>query len=245
MELIYQIIHGSTCYGLNTPESDIDYKGIFIPSKRAYYTLEKGKDAYESMNSKKGECDSVNSSIEKFVSLAVNSNPNILEQLFVKPEHVLIRTVYSDMLTGIRKSFLSKRAISSYLGYATSQISRMQNMGKEATGSRLSSFQKFGYDTKNAMHLIRLLKMGVEILEEGEVCTYREKDRDELLKIRKGEYTIQEICDMSTLYREKISTLEKNSPLPDAPDDQTINDALFKIVDLYHKDAENATYLST
>ena len=107
VDTIYKIIHGSTCYGLNTPESDIDYKGVFIPTKRQYYSLEKGPETIEKMDSKNGGHDSVLVSLEKFVKLAVNSNPNILEQLFVKGEFVVENTKYFQPFIENRDLFLS------------------------------------------------------------------------------------------------------------------------------------------
>lgn len=41
---------------------------------------------------------------------------------------------------------------------------------------------------KHAMHLIRLYLMCLDILENGDIVTYREKDLDLLMSIRKGDY---------------------------------------------------------
>jgi predicted nucleotidyltransferase len=235
---IYEIIHGSTCYGLNTSTSDIDIKGIFIPSKRQYYTLDKGKDVHEFMNSKHGGNDAVYVSIEKFVSLAINSNPNILEQLFVEPKFVMKSTPYSAVLINNRDLFVTKKVINSYIGYSVSQLKRMCSIEKNAEGKRKDSFDKFGYDTKNAMHLIRLLKMGIEILKEGKVNTFR-NDRDELLKIREGEYSIQEITDRTEFMREEIRELERKTTIPDEPDLNKVNNMLYAIVEMYHRDEDN------
>lgn len=48
---------------------------------------------------------------------------------------------------------------------------------------------------KHAMHLIRLFLMGTELLEGKGINTYREKDREFLLKIRKGEFSYSEIFE--------------------------------------------------
>ena len=52
--------------------------------------------------------------------------------------------------------------------------------------------EKFGYDTKHAMHLVRLLRMGVEALRDGEILVKR-PDAEELLEIRAGAWTYEEI----------------------------------------------------
>ena len=52
--------------------------------------------------------------------------------------------------------------------------------------------EKYGYDTKHAMHLVRLLRMGLEILKHHEVIV-RRPDAEELLEIRNGSMTYEEI----------------------------------------------------
>jgi len=47
--------------------------------------------------------------------------------------------------------------------------------------------------TKHAMHLIRLLITGTEVLEGKGINTYREKEREFLLDIRKGKYSYNEL----------------------------------------------------
>ncbi len=53
---------------------------------------------------------------------------------------------------------------------------------------------------KHALHLIRLLKMGTELLEGKGINTYREKDRNLLLDIRNGKYSYEEIFEMVDEY---------------------------------------------
>ena len=50
----------------------------------------------------------------------------------------------------------------------------------------------FGYDTKHAMHLVRLMRMGEEILTTGQVLVKR-PDAQELLDIRAGKWTLEEL----------------------------------------------------
>ena len=54
--------------------------------------------------------------------------------------------------------------------------------------------EQFGYDTKHAMHLVRLLRMGLEALQDGELNVFR-SDADELLAIRNGAWTYEEIVE--------------------------------------------------
>ena len=74
-----------------------------------------------------------------------------------------------------------------------------------------------GYDTKHAMHLVRLLRMGHEALETGQIIVKR-PDAEELLAIRNGSMTYEEIVeyaeDMDDMVRNK---LYKTTDLPKKP----------------------------
>lgn len=88
---------------------------------------------------------------------------------------------------------------------------------------------------KHAMHLIRILKMGIEILEEGQINTFREKDRDELISIRKGNYTFDEIFSMINYYEEEHQRALAKTTLPEYPDKTRINKALMSWYEEFYK----------
>lgn len=63
-------------------------------------------------------------------------------------------------------------------------------------GARAELEAQHGYDTKHAMHLVRLLRMGEEILSTGRVNVRRE-DADELMAIRKGALSYDQLLEQS------------------------------------------------
>jgi len=63
--------------------------------------------------------------------------------------------------------------------------------------------EQSGFDTKHGMHLFRLLRMAKEILTTGEVNVFRE-DADELLAIRNGSLTYDEMIDYAEDMDQKI-----------------------------------------
>lgn len=73
--------------------------------------------------------------------------------------------------------------------------------------------EKFGYDTKHAMHLIRLLRTGYEILDTCQVNVKR-PDSAELLDVRNGKYTYEEIISESEMLQEKIRERYRTTDLP-------------------------------
>jgi len=81
------------------------------------------------------------------------------------------------------------------------------------------------YDSKNMMHTIRLLQVALEIISEGKLNVKR-KNRDELLAIKNGELSYDEILALAEQLTVQLGMAEKNSPLPNQPDQQKIEATL-------------------
>lgn len=88
---------------------------------------------------------------------------------------------------------------------------------------------------KHAMHLIRLFMMGIDILEKGEINTYRANERDILMDIRSGKYQKEDgtfsdsFYDMVSDYEKRLDYASVNSDLPDEPDFKKIEDLVMTI----------------
>ena len=121
--LIYKTIVGSKAYGIDTPESDTDIKGITIAPKEYYFGLR----VFEQQEIGK---DCTIYAINKFVKLARDNNPNILEMLYVDPKHILFINKYGERLRENRDLFLSKKAKWSFAGYSYAQLKRIKNHRK-------------------------------------------------------------------------------------------------------------------
>jgi len=88
--------------------------------------------------------------------------------------------------------------------------------------------EKFNYDTKHACHLVRLLRMGEEILTEGKVIV-RRPDAEELKNIRNGLYTYGYLVDYAEKMDKYLEELYEKSNLPKYPNIEKINKLLIKI----------------
>ncbi len=88
---------------------------------------------------------------------------------------------------------------------------------------------------KHAMHLIRLFMMALDILEKGEIVTYRSAEHDLLMDIRFGKYqkadgTFQEsFYDMLADYEKRLHYAAENTDLPDEPDMKAVQDLVMTI----------------
>jgi predicted nucleotidyltransferase len=87
-----------------------------------------------------------------------------------------------------------------------------------------------GYDTKHAMHMMRLQRMAVEILETGQVRV-RRPDREELLRVRDGAWSYDALIDASDNMTRRVETLKLQSALPAEPDLDGLNTLCIEIVE--------------
>ena len=88
---------------------------------------------------------------------------------------------------------------------------------RERNEKRSELEEVHGYDTKHAMHIVRLLRMGEEVLSEG-VIKVKRPDAEELLDIRAGKWTYDELLEWSEYQDDKLNSLMKTSCLPKVPD---------------------------
>lgn len=113
-----------------------------------------------------------------------------------------------------------------------SMWSTMNNIVKEYSkiGKRNTNAIEHNKLGKHMCHLVRLYLMCLDILNDGEIVTYREKDHDFLMDIRNGKYLddnrqpIPEFFDIVTSLEEKLETAKITTDLPDKPDYKKINE---------------------
>ena len=90
------------------------------------------------------------------------------------------------------------------------------------------------YDSKNMMHVFRLLLMAKEIATEGKVNVWR-KDRGFLLDVKQGEYEYDNLLTRAELLKNELPELFQKSNLPVEPDTDSINRLLVNMREDYYK----------
>jgi hypothetical protein len=85
-----------------------------------------------------------------------------------------------------------------------------------------------GYDGKNMAHCHRLLDMAIEI-GEGKGINVRRKNREELLSIRRGEYSYETLLKDAEVKIEKLETVYETSSLPEEVDKKIVEKLLLEI----------------
>lgn len=367
---VYLTLHGSQAYGLANDLSDVDVKGICIPPKDIEYNLFDRFEQAENhpdIESKFGHLKNPNNptfestvfSLRKFMVLAANVNPNIVELLWTDSSDHFVKDSSMDILFENRELFISSKAKFTFSGYAHSQLAKIQRhrkwivlgdvqppkredfglppevnpgvdevmgyikskveqwnlnqfpldemdrndlketiwelvyeltnkqvgwdnwpdayssgvihkMGKELglkedvlrlvmkereffkaqqnykawvrwkaerNPKRRELEVKCGYDSKHASHLVRLLKMGLEILETGKVVVKR-PDREELLLIKNGGWTYEQVMEFTESTQKKLDEAYKKTKLPKSVNFEEVNK-------LYHQMYNNYWFNKT
>lgn len=221
---------GSIAHGMYEPSSepnsidDKDTMAICIPPIEYYYGLsEYGSRGTRAI--KHGEWDIVIYEARKAIRLLAAGNPNILALLWLPKSRYILVTELGEKLLAHREIFVGRHVYKSFIGYAKLQLSKMEHdafhgyMGEK----RKALVEHHGYDTKNAAHLIRLLRMGIEFLGNGELNVDRGGyDASELLAIKHGEWDLPRVkAEAERLFR-RAEEAHDRSTLPPRPDSRAV-----------------------
>lgn len=117
---------GSYAYGTDIHtkehESDFDVRGICLNTYEEILTMNCIDRPYEDK-----ELDLVIYPLKQIINLLVNVNPNVIEMLGTKDEHLFIQSKEGKLIRDNRELFLSQKAYASFGGYAIQQLRRLQN----------------------------------------------------------------------------------------------------------------------
>lgn len=192
---------GSVAHGMFVPSSDpnsIDDKdmvSICVPPPPYYFGLrEFGSRGTQEL--KRDEWDLVCYEARKAVRMLAQGNPNILSLLFLPESGFIKRTPAGQLLLDRRELFVGQWCYAPFVGYAKGQLHKMTHMeGLGYLGAKRKLLvEKYGFDCKNAAHLIRILRMACEFLKTGELIVDRGGlDATELLEIKRGEWSLQRV----------------------------------------------------
>lgn len=296
---LFLAVAGSRAQGLHRPDSDVDLRGVAVPTARellGYRTRFAQADDPAALAAFAGVLDADERAVAgrtrlegsvyalaKFVRLAADANPSILEALFCRDAEVRICTPLGERLRAARHATLSIRAAESFSGYGLQQLRRIQGhrrwltdppagppdrtaLGLPAQPARAPSpeeaqaerrfaeamrtWQQYrtwqrrrnpdraaleaahGYDTKHGAHLVRLLRMGREIVETGQVHVWRgDRDADELRAIRAGAWSYEDLVAWAEAETAAVRTIARPA-VPEQPDHEAL-DAL--VVELHRR----------
>jgi len=124
--IIFEAITGSHAYGTNLPTSDIDIRGIFRLPVQQHLSL---LPVIPEISDEKQDIKYYE--LRKFIDLAKDCNPNIIELLFLGENLIKVKTPVMQHLLDHNHLFISKKAYHTHIGYAHSQIEKAKGQHKK------------------------------------------------------------------------------------------------------------------
>lgn len=228
---------GSHSHGTYIPPTDensiddVDLMSIVVPPKEYYYGLHNfGSRGTKEI--KDGKWDVVSYEVRKFVNLLIKGNPNVIGILWLEPEHYVHISPMGQKLIDARNLFVSEAIYHSFIGYSKAQLYKMTHLACEGYmgAKRKQLVQKYGYDCKNAAHLIRLMRMCNEFLRNKRFKVFRSSDQQELIAIKTGKWSLEQVkAEADRLFKEG-EELFKVANLPKEVDLEKIETLLVSIV---------------
>ena len=229
--LIMSYLGGSNAHGAAIEgKKDTDWYGVYVePIEKVL-----GLDSYEHFVTTTGggsggngpqDVDVCLYSLRKWAGLAAKGNPSCLHFLFAPK---FLTTDWWKMIEENTDIFLSKKHMWAFLGFARNQMQRLLGERGQKNVNRAELEEKYGYDTKYAMHVIRLYGEAKELMETGRITLPR-PNKAELIDIRKGKFALSEIKDWGAqLEAEAVASAER-SPLPEKIDREAISELITEV----------------
>lgn len=190
-------VGGSHAYGLANENSDIDIRGIAVRTAEDIL----GMHHFDGFNQVTENTDIQIYTLDKFVSLALKGNVNVLEILFGDPSNILLCDGFGRYLLNIKEQFLSNDIYKSLRGNVHSHLKRYEKTGNE----------------KFLRHAARLTAMSYDLCSKGEFIVEVDKMRfyksewqtlHSKSMLKNGIECIMQYCDGVLEYCLEHSTLE-------------------------------------
>jgi len=209
--IIYRCVVGSRAYGLDHDESDTDRRGIYLAPADLQWSLFGAPEQFED-----NATQSCYWELQKFLTMALKANPNILECLY-SPMVEKVTPLGAELIAA-RQGFLSQMIFQTFNGYAMSQFKKIEQ------DIRNSGQIKW----KHAMHLLRLLLSGAATLREARVPVRVEAHRERLLAIKRAELPWAEVDAWRKELHHDFEDALAETKLPERPDYEAANRFLIK-----------------
>jgi predicted nucleotidyltransferase len=229
--LILRGLVGSTVHGLSNPGTDDrDEMGVCIEPAQYIIGLRDfehfvSRTQPEGVPSGPGDLDLTIYGLRKFCRLAVKGSPTVLLLLFIEGEHLLQTTPAGAELQALAPAFLSQRTGRAFLGYLGDQ--RRGLLGERHATRTRELAPEHGYDTKYAMHALRIGIQGIELLQTGRISLpVPEPHRARLRAIRSGTIALDDVVSQLDDVTAQLEALNAGSDLPPRPDHARIDEFL-------------------
>ncbi|NBT59469.1 hypothetical protein EBT16_11860 [bacterium] len=211
MKTLCEITGGSRLYGLDTHDSDIDTRGVFIntdPGK--ILGLNRGEIL------KKESSDFLMFELCHFLRHLARTNTQVIELLYAQG-FTVITSEFQKIQENRNRLMDSKKLFVSLNGYIHNERrlangERMGNLGSK----RRNQVEKYGFSPKNFSHLLRLAHCGAAFFLTSEYPVHLPSHDMEFrnllfsIKTEPEKYTKERLNELSDAAMEKLESAFKN-----------------------------------
>lgn len=228
--IIILTLGGSYAYGTDIETSDVDIRGCALNSETDII----GLSSFEQFVNE--ETDTVIYGFNKLIGLLLNCNPNTIEMLGCKPDHYLFMSDIGSEMISNRKLFLSQRAISSFGGYATQQLRRLENA---LARDKFSERQKEEHIRGALERSLRSFEDKYTEFDNGSIRLFTDKStRDEFdtevfCDININKYPARDFSSMLNMLSSVVGSYEKLNHRNKKKDDSHLNKHAMHLIRLY------------
>ncbi len=225
--LIHLFVGGSELHGAKVGQTDdTDLYGIYVEQPAQALGLNRREHfvwstAGDDRRNGPHDVDVTFYSLRKWAGMAAKGNATALHFLFAEPQDVnpkAWRKIQAE-----REVFLSRGSAKQFLGFADDQFKRLTGeKGSGKKGQRPEYIGKFGYDTKAAMHGLRLLYECLELMAHKRITLPR-PEKDLLIEVRSGEWTLERVLTHAKKLSAEVEEGVSTSPLPEMVDRDEIS----------------------
>ena len=140
-------------------------------------------------------------------------------------------------LVGLSENFIEYAKRERQYLIARKEWKSYQTWLRERNPERAALEAQYGYDTKHAAHLVRLLRMGYEVLTTGQVNVWRE-DSEEILSVKRGLWTFDELVGWAKEQDATLDTIYRAGTyvVPKSPDKEALNTLCMELIEAFHKE---------
>lgn len=232
MKTIFKKFGGSISYGLNTPNSDVDYIGVFCNTDPSYIL---GLDRFDHLVKKVNNNDDVSFEVRNFLCFLRKGNTMAMECLF---DLTSIETSPEwDLIFKNKFNLLDKKAIyKSLKGYMQGELRLALGIRTGKLGSkRFESVEAYGFSPKNFVQLLRLAYCGRVFFETGyfpvDIKVYDSDFARYLLSIKTSpkDFTPLELRKKCEEYEQMLDLAYQKCSICYKFDPKIANDLLLKI----------------
>ena len=231
--IVLRGVVGSTAHGVNVDDGidDRDEMGVCIEDYASAHGLQPSfaqfiyrsaavREGRVDAKSRRGDLDLVVYALRKYVRLALQGNPTVLILLFAKP---LAARPAGVALQAMAPSIVSRQAGPRFFGYLRAQKARLVGERGQKNVRRPELEERYGFDTKYAMHMLRLGHQGVELLTSGTLTLpMAEPTRSYLRGVRVGQVALPQVLEECADLEAQLERLQTTSPLADEPDHHAV-----------------------